>query len=455
MNKTIIITVSSFFLLFILTPLIYLAFNVFPATDDFGFAASLRDSNIWSISKAIYLTMDNRLCGNFITLLFCNSDTIFIHRLQFVIFIFLLFSSIYLVLLEFNKLYFKTSNINIYILFTIFSFLYIAYNPGINEAFFWYPGVAVWSSSLLFFNILIYSTLKFLTIEKYKSLFFAIISFLLFILTSQNEIMFLLMFVISLILIFSYFNKRGKAYRSQIIFLLVILAIGAAIVIFGPGNYERLKFISDKQPVTLLKVLISNALLYRKILLLSDILVFNLLLLPFYYCLTSKVEAYFKPRKLLLISIILLFVFILPSIIAKTLYTFRIQNVVYYLSLILVFINFLNLSVYLRNERIVVLRYSNKYLLILVIFLSFIYLTKKESVLRNIYSDIIQLKIENYSFEMLEREKTILNCENDTVYVMPIQIKPKSIFIDDISTDNTDWRNSVYNSYYKKTIILK
>jgi len=428
---------------------------VFPATDDFGFAASLRDSNIWSISKAIYLTMDNRLCGNFITLLFCNSDTIFIHRLQFVIFIFLLFSSIYLVLLEFNKLYFKTSNINIYILFTIFSFLYIAYNPGINEAFFWYPGVAVWSSSLLFFNILIYSTLKFLTIEKYKSLFFAIISFLLFILTSQNEIMFLLMFVISLILIFSYFNKRGKAYRSQIIFLLVILAIGAAIVIFGPGNYERLKFISDKQPVTLLKVLISNALLYRKILLLSDILVFNLLLLPFYYCLTSKVEAYFKPRKLLLISIILLFVFILPSIIAKTLYTFRIQNVVYYLSLILVFINFLNLSVYLRNERIVVLRYSNKYLLILVIFLSFIYLTKKESVLRNIYSDIIQLKIENYSFEMLEREKTILNCENDTVYVMPIQIKPKSIFIDDISTDNTDWRNSVYNSYYKKTIILK
>lgn len=75
--------------------------------------------------------------------------------------------------------------------------------------------------------------------------------------------------------------------------------------------------------------------------------------------------------------------------------------------------------------------------------------------LRTIYSDISTKKIENYSFEMLEREKTILNCKNDTVYVMPIHIKPKSIFIDDISTDNTDWRNSVYNSYYKKTIILK
>ena len=87
--------------------------------------------------------------------------------------------------------------------------------------------------------------------------------------------------------------------------------------------------------------------------------------------------------------------------------------------------------------------------------MSIIYLSKKESVIRTIYSDIFTKKIENYSFEMLEREKTILNCENDTVFVKPIQIKPKSIFIDDISTDNTDWRNSVYNSYYKKTIILK
>jgi len=455
MNKTIIITVSSFFLLFILTPLIYLAFNVFPATDDFGFAASLRYSDIWSISKNIYLTMDNRLCGNFITLLFCNSDTIFIHRLQFAIFILLFFSSVYLVLFEINKMYLKSSKLNILILFTFFSFLYIAYNPGINEAFFWYPGIAVWSSSLLFFNILIYSIIKYFSVVRYKSIFLSIISFIIFILTSQNEIMFLLMFVISLILIFSYFNKRGKLYRSQIILLLIILAIGAAIVIFGPGNYERLKFISDKQPVTFIKVLIYNTLLYRKIFLLSDILVFNLLLLPFYYYLTSKVEAYFKPRKLLLLSVILLFIFILPSIIAKTLYTFRIQNVVYYLSLILVFINFLNLSVYLRLKKIVVFRYSNKYLLILVVFLSFIYLSKKESVVRTMYSDIFTKKIENYSFEMLEREKTILNCKNDTVYVIPIHIKPKSIFIDDISTDNTDWRNSVYNHYYKKTIILK
>ena len=438
-----------------INPLIYLSFNVFPATDDFGFAASLRDSNIWSISKGIYLTMDNRLCGNFITLLFCNSDTILIHRLQFAIFILLLFSSIYLVLFEINKLYLKSSNLSVFILFTLFSFLYIAYNPGINEAFFWYPGVAVWSSSLLFFNILIYSIIKYFSTVKYKSVFLSIISFFIFILTSQNEIMFLLMFVISLILILSYFNKSGKPYRSQIILLLVILAIGAAIVVFGPGNYERLKFISDKQPVTLLKVLISNALLYRKIFLLSDVLVFNLLLLPLYYYLTSNVEAFYKPRKLLLLSVILLFIFILPSIIAKTLYSFRIQNVVYYLSLILVFVNFLNLSVYLRLKKIVVFRYSNKYLLILVVFLSIIYLSKKESVIRTIYSDIFTKKIENYSFEMLEREKTILNCENDTVFVKPIQIKPKSIFIDDISTDNTDWRNSVYNSYYKKTIILK
>jgi len=455
MNKTIKIFISLFFILITLTPLIYLAFQSFPATDDFAFAVSLRDSNIWSISKAIYLNSDNRLCGNFITLLFCNSDTIFIHRLQFMIFILLLFGSIYIVLFEINRLYLKSTKSDIFILFTFFSFLYIAYNPGLNEAFFWYPGLAVRSSSLLFFNILIYSSLKFLTIEKCKSLFFLIISFLLFILTSQNEIMFLLMFVISLILIFYYFSERGKIYRSQIILLLVILAFGAAIVIFGPGNYERLRFISDKQPVTFINILISNALLYRKIFLLSDIIIINLLLLPYYYYLTVNVEVYFKPLKILLISAFLLFIFILPSIIAKTLYTYRIENVVYYLSLILVFINFLNLAVFLRHKEIINFKNPNKYLFILVIFLSLIYFSKKQSVVRTMYSDIILKKIEKYSNEMIQRENTILNCKNDTVFVMPIKTKPNTIFIYDISTDNTDWRNSVYNNYYKKTIILK
>jgi hypothetical protein len=455
MNKKIIIVICIIFLLSLFLPLVYLAFHVFPATDDFGFATSLRDSNIWSNSKSIYLTMDNRLCGNFITLLFSHSDTLFIHRFQFVIFILLLFSSIYMVLFEINRLYLKTSKSNIFILFTFFSFLYIAYNPGLNEAFFWYPGVAVWSSSLLLFNTLIYCALKIITTEKFKSFFFVIISFLLFVLTSQNEIMFLLMFVISLFLIYYYFTPEGKFYRKQIILLLLVLAVGAAIVIFGPGNYVRLKFISNKQPVTLLAVFISNALLYRKIFFLSDVLIINMLLVPFYYYFSVKVKSFLKPGMLLLFSIFLLFIFVLPSIIAKTLYTFRIQNVVYYLSLILIFINFVNFSVFLRLKSIVILKYSNKYLVILVVFLSMTYFLQKESVIRTVYFDIISKKIENYSNEMIDREKTILNCKNDTVYVLSIQIKPKSIFIDDISTDNTDWRNSVYNSFYKKTIILK
>jgi hypothetical protein len=83
------------------------------------------------------------------------------------------------------------------------------------------------------------------------------------------------------------------------------------------------------------------------------------------------------------------------------------------------------------------------------------YFLQKESVLRTIYSDILSKKADRFSTEMQNRADTILNSENDTVYVMPIVNKPKSIFIDDISNDQTDWRNSVYNSYYNKTIILK
>jgi len=454
-SKRYFIAICVLILGFLFIPLFYLAFHVFPATDDFGFASALRDSNIWSISKDIYLTMDNRLCGNFITLLFCNCNNLILHRFQLVFFIILLFGSFYLVLLKVNKLYVGSSKSEVLILFSLFSFLYIGFNPGVNEAFFWFPGVAVWSSSLIVLNILIYSTLKYLTTQKYNSIYFIIISISLFVLTSQNEIMFLLMFLCSLFLCYSYFSTYGKSYRLQITILLIVLAVGSAIVVFGPGNYVRLKFISEKQPVSFINILISNVILYRKIFFLSDILFINMVLLPYYYHLTRRISEYINPRKLLLLSVLLLFVFILPSLIAKTSYSFRIQNVVFYLSLILVFVNFINLSLYLRLKKYVLLNYSNKYLLIVLVFFLLFYSLKKESVVRTMYSDIFSKNIYNYSIEMLEREKTILDCKNDTVYVKPIQFKPKSVFIDDITEDNEDWRNSVYNNYYQKIIILK
>jgi hypothetical protein len=331
----------------------------------------------------------------------------------------------------------------------------VAYNPGINEAFFWYPGVAVWSSSIVFFNILIIFILRYLTTKKNKTFYLIFMSFIMFILTSQNEIMFLFMFLLSIILIYFYFHKKGANFKPQIFFLLFILAIGAAIVLFGPGNYERLKFISDKQPVSFLNVIISNGLLYRKLFFLSDVLIINALLLPFYYHLTINIFKYIKPLNLLIFSIILLIIFIAPSLIAKTLYTFRIQNVIHYFVLIIITINFVNLSIYLRTNRIIQLKYSDKYLTIIVLLFSMTYFLQKESVLRTIYSDILSKKADRFSTEMQNRADTILNSENDTVYVMPIVNKPKSIFIDDISNDQTDWRNSVYNSYYNKTIILK
>ncbi|MFZ4799793.1 MAG: DUF6056 family protein [Bacteroidia bacterium] len=449
------ISASIFYLLIVIVPLIILSFDVYPATDDFGFAASLRENDIWSISKSIYFTMDNRLFGNFLTLLFCNSDSLIIHRIQFIVFILIFFSSIYFMFTEINKRFIKSDKTIILVLFTIFSFVFVAYNPGINEAFFWYPGVAVWSSSIVFFNILIIFTLRYLTSKKNKTIYFILMSFIMFILTSQNEIMFLLMFLISVILIYFYFHKKGANFKPQIIFLLFILAIGAAIVLFGPGNYERLKFISDKQPVSFLNVIISNGLLYRKLFFLSDVLIINALLLPFYYHLTFNIFKYIKPLNLLIFSIILLIIFITPSLIAKTLYTFRIQNVIHYFVLIIITINFVNLSIYLRTNRIIQLKYSDKYLTIIVLLFSMTYFLQKESVLRTIYSDILSKKADRFSTEMQNRADTILNSENDTVYVLPIVNKPKSIFIDDISNDQTDWRNSVYNSYYNKTIILK
>ncbi len=432
-------------------PLYVLCLYVHPSTDDFGFALG---SNIWKGTIAIYKSMDNRLAGNFLTLLFCNTRNLFLYRLDLVLFITLFFFSVYMFFHTINHYYIKASKSNLFFLFAVFSFLFIGFNPCISELFYWYPGIAVWISSIVFFNILVVLAICYKHTDKI--IYFVLVCILSFVMTSQNEIVFLFLIIFAFLLIYQILLDRHCTQRLPKIILLIVIFIGSAIFIFGPGNYIRLEFISTFQPVSIKHVILSNILLYRKIFLLSDVVIFNLILIPFYMQFSINIKRFINPLYLGIISLIILGVMLIPSFVANLLYSFRTQDVIYYFAILLLTINMINLSIFLREKHILQIKSTSQIYLYAIIFLLLSYVSQKESVFRTIYSDILSGKVIKYDKELSCRHFLINNSKSDVVYVDPIKNKPKSICICDITTDPNDWKNGVLSDYYgKKSIILK
>ena len=184
-------------------------------------------------------------------------------------------------------------------------------------------------------------------------------------------------------------------------------------------------------------------------------MIFNLILIPFYYQFSKNIKKYIPPLKLVLFSLILLGILITPSLAAKTKYSFRIQNVVFYYSLIITLINFFNLSIFLREQKWLQIRKTYTITYFILSFLIFSYLLNRESTFRTVYSDILFKKVNEYDQQLTYRYNIINNSKSDTVFVQPLKTIPKSIYISDIAEDNEHWINSTYNQYFGKVIILE
>ncbi|MGC3976981.1 MAG: DUF6056 family protein [Paludibacteraceae bacterium] len=335
----------------------------------------------------------------------------------------------------------------------MFSFLSDT-NPGLSECFFWQPGIVIWILSIVLFNVFLYLIIYEIKSNSPNSFRFVAIALLAFIMTSENEIVFIFMGIFGLILLYDLFKLKSQN-RSKVIILLLVLIVGAGIVLLGPGNYVRLKFISTEQQISYLQVIKSDFLLYRKIFFLSGAVILNIILIPFYYSITKNTVKFIQPSKLLAFSFFVLIILLLPSFVAKLLYSFRIQNVVYYFSLLLIFVNFTNLSIWLREKQKIRLDNLSKILIIFAGYFFLSYFMQKESTLRTAYSDILTEKARKFDVEMNDRYLEIRNSKEDNLILQPLKNKPKSIYIEDITTDSGDWRNGVYSKYFgKKTIVL-
>jgi hypothetical protein len=158
----------------------------------------------------------------------------------------------------------------------------------------------------------------------------------------------------------------------------------------------------------------------------------------------------------MLVSVGILFILLIPSFIAKLLYSFRIQNVVYYYSLCLIFINFINLSIWLREKNKLKIKKIEFLTALFVGFFFMSYFMQKESTIRTVYTDLFTGKASGFDKEMSSRYTIIKNSKDKDVLVPALKNKPKTIYVDDISKDSLDWRNQVYSDYFQKhTITLE
>jgi hypothetical protein len=458
MNKPFKITFATLLLVLVLAPVLILVNFIHPATDDYGFYLLLKNDNVFNAVIGIMKGMDSRLSGDFYSLMFCPVESLLRYRMTIACFIVLFFVSVYLLFIALNKFYLKTSGKNIYFFFAIFCFLFIGYMPGLSEAFYWYSGIAIWMFGVCLFNFFVFLILHYpgLKTKFLRISVLILICFLGFSFTTHNEILLFFMGLLFLICIWNVLKNKNSRFKVEYAVFCTSLALGFFIVLLLKGNYERMKFISSEQYASFTKVIVYNALLYRKLFFLTDVVLFNIILFPFYYSVSASTKQVISPRNLILVSSFLLIVMILPSVIAKTLYSFRIQDVVYYFFILIVCFNFFNFAVSIRRREVLVLENALKYSYVLLVFFVLNYASQRvesQKVLRVAYTDLLGGSAKEYDGSMKNRYIKIRESSSDTIVLEPLKAKPQSVFYDDITTDPYDWRNMLYCEYFKKKSI--
>ena len=69
-------------------------------------------------------------------------------------------------------------------------------------------------------------------------------------------------------------------------------------------------------------------------------------------------------------------------------------------------------------------------------------------------NDVVSGRAFQYKTQV-ERRKTIVHSARSNLELHPFNIKPKSLFFDDITTDSLNWKNQAFAKFYnKKSVVL-
>jgi hypothetical protein len=449
-------------LLIALAPYIYLSFFASPAADDYCFSFMAKNAGFWNLYVSHYCEWNGRYISNF--LIFANpliSGNFTLYKYASVIQIIFSLACIYYFLRSITKRFFRP--LTILNASLILLLLYFFMLPSLAEEIYWYTGAVTYQTGICF-TILYFGLLSNYFEERYflnKRAHFLLSATAVIIAAGFNEVLTLLLAAFHLAVLYLYFYLKKKIENEWWI-LFASCSAGILIMFLSPGNSIRFSIFLEHHNVlhsAFFTFMQSVRFAFDWI---SNLPFIFLSLLLFF--IVSRNKNYFlhfvnfnpfRPVFILFFFSLIFFLCIFPPYWeTNILGQHRTVNTACFFFILYSFV--IIISVALKfGETVQILWMENfKIKTAILAFVICAMATSKNGYI--IFTDILYGNAKQFHKEMNARNETLKRNSdtNNIVYFKPLSVKPKSLFVVDISGDAADWINICQAEYFRTRAIV-
>jgi len=436
-------------LLLLFFPLVVLAFFNHPSADDYCYVVDVFNRGFWASQLATYHNWTGRYTATF---LLNGSPILFgsfigYQLVNVALLILTAVAGVHFVKTILNK---NSIDISVVAVSVCVLFLYLVKMPSFVEGFYWLAGAITYQLA----NI---ATLTVLIIvlnlrKQYSHLKVIAAVCLCIIICGSNETSMLeLLYILCALMAFEY-ASMGSIPKYYYL-LLVVSLIGAAVIIFAPGNAVRAAHFQGEKNILKALLLAGGVGFSRMQEWLQDILILIVLFLPF---LKQAEGSPNDQRKITPFILALYPLFIVGILIVGYFPAFwsigfepptRTVNVLYWIFCFSCLHYTILWIIYLKQKSAVFVVVP-QFVLWILVFIAFRDLAPKNN-LRTATMDLVSGRAMTYDGEMNERYAEMEKSKGGDVVFKPLTVIPKSIFFVDIEPEHPeDWKNVCTSDYF-------
>ena len=339
--------------------------------------------------------------------------------------------------------------------------LYLANLPSLAEGIYWMSGTYNYQIPavlfLLFTALLLRFALGDTLGKKPRNLITLVLFLLVFLIAGGNETtLTLLLFCVGTATVLMF--RRGKGESRGLLLLLTLAALlGAIYSLMSPGNWARASLFPSKQQPLLTLLLTLYQVTKYLIIWVGDFSLIAASLL-FFFSLGRVFRKEHRPAiplpidpkiyYLIFITAVILAFSISPWL-TGTLMPGRAVNFIYLFFLVGWFFGlFLMVGYFVKRNSVLFRRISGSaFVFLFTVFVISVFWPSKN--IYTAYSDLLT-RASGYDQSLLARYKKLEDCRGneESCVVEELSLKPGSVFFDDITADENDWRNRCYAEYY-------
>jgi hypothetical protein len=435
-------------LLVLIFPFFALLFFVHPQGDDFFFAAKVNEMGVLAFVKDMYFHWSGRYASMFLGAFDpVRFESLFLLRISLATLLSINFISFFLL---FKSLVNRNIPIRKLFLFSLFAYAIILNSiPDIFEYLFWFPSAVAYQLGISLYNFFLASYFFYRAKRLSMTSYLIINSFLAIFIVGTLELFIIPLIIVGLLMLRTPVEKPDRRLPYLIVFGFIITFV--LLFILAPGNYVRLEGSSHADFYSTLQIsskslfLITGYLFQNITFILGSILLMTFVNGVFLKKEMTNIHIFSKnPLGVLLISILFIFLIIMPSVMAtSSLPAGRIIDVIAIITSLVWIYNIANFVSYYKSKTKYSLSNFQIRIVIALIFMfmfSGIYITnpydfankKKGSLL--LYGNVLNayytllFEAKEYDNEMTMRYKQFEKARrlgNNSIIIKPLEYSPK------------------------------